>query len=76
MARTLSAFTNMNTQRNLNISFRERDLHLLGELRNRSNRDYVSTSGITIDLIKKGIKYEEQQKKSREKITTSRAEKI
>jgi hypothetical protein len=66
----------MNTQRNLNISFRERDLYLLSELKSRSDRDYVSTSGITIDLIKKGIKYEKQQESSREKITASRAEKV
>lgn len=66
----------MNTQRNLNISFKERDLHLLSELKNRSNRDYVSTSGITIDLIKKGIKYEKQQENSREKVAISRAEKV
>lgn len=66
----------MNTQRNLNISFRERDLYLLSELKSRSDRDYVSTSGITIDLIKKGIKYEKQQESSREEITASRAEKV
>jgi hypothetical protein len=52
-------------QRNLNISFRERDLILLNELKRRSARDYVSTSGITIDLIKKGLLYDEQKKKSR-----------
>ena len=66
----------MNTPRNLNISFREKDLHLLSELKKRSDRDYVSTSGITIDLIKKGIKYEKQQEGSREKITAPRAETI
>ncbi len=55
----------MSRQRNLNISFRERDLILLNELKRRSARDYVSTSGITIDLIKKGILYDEQKKKSR-----------
>jgi hypothetical protein len=52
-------------QRNLNISFREKDLTLLNELKRRSARDYVSTSGITIDLIKKGILYDEQKKNSR-----------
>jgi len=52
----------MHQQRNLNISFRERDLSLLNELKERSARDYVSTSGITIDLIKKGILYDEQKK--------------
>jgi hypothetical protein len=55
----------MSRQRNLNISFRERDLILLNELKRRSARDYVSTSGITIDLIKKGILYDEQKKSSR-----------
>jgi hypothetical protein len=55
----------MSRQRNLNISFRERDLILLNELKRRSARDYVSTSGITIDLIKKGILYDEQKKISR-----------
>ena len=55
----------MSCQRNLNISFRERDLILLNELKRRSARDYVSTSGITIDLIKKGLLYDEQKKKSR-----------
>jgi hypothetical protein len=52
----------MSHQRNLNISFRERDLCLLNELKRRSARDYVSTSGITIDLIKKGILYDEQKR--------------
>jgi hypothetical protein len=52
----------MSHQRNLNISFRERDLNLLNELKRRSARDYVSTSGITIDLIKKGILYDEQKR--------------
>ena len=66
----------MNIQRNLNISFRERDLHLLSELKSRSDRDYVSTSGVTIDLIKKGIKYEKQQEDFRKETTASRAEKI
>jgi hypothetical protein len=55
----------MSRQRNLNISFRERDLILLNELKRRSARDYVSTSGITIDLIKKGILYDEQKKSNR-----------
>jgi len=55
----------MSHQRNLNISFRERDMSLLNELKRRSARDYVSTSGITIDLIKKGILYDEQKKASR-----------
>jgi hypothetical protein len=55
----------MSHQRNLNISFRERDLNLLNELKRRSARDYVSTSGITIDLIKKGILYDEQKKSNR-----------
>ena len=52
-------------QRNLNISFRERDLNLLNELKRRSAMDYISTSGITIDLIKKGILYDEEQRKNR-----------
>ena len=55
----------MQRQRNLNISFREKDLNLLNELKRRSARDYVSTSGITIDLIKKGIMYDEQKRDSR-----------
>jgi hypothetical protein len=55
----------MSRQRNLNISFRERDLNLLNELKRRSARDYVSTSGITIDLIKKGILYDEQKRAGR-----------
>jgi hypothetical protein len=53
----------MSRQRNLNISFCERDLFLLTELKKLSARDYVSTSGITIDLIKKGILYDEQTRK-------------
>jgi hypothetical protein len=55
----------MQRQRNLNISFREKDLNLLNELKRRSARDYVSTSGITIDLIKKGIMYDEQKRDNR-----------
>lgn len=55
----------MSNQRNLNISFCERDLSLLNELKRLSARDYVSTSGITIDLIKKGILYDEQKKANR-----------
>jgi hypothetical protein len=54
----------MHHQRNLNISFREKDLTLLNELKRRSARDYVSTSGITIDLIKKGMLYDEQKRSS------------
>lgn len=56
----------MTTKRNLNISFKENDLHLLNELIARSSQDYVSKSGTTIDLIKKGIKYEQREKNSRE----------
>jgi hypothetical protein len=63
--RTLFTSTNMHRQRNLNISFRERDLSLLNELKRLSARDYVSTSGITIDLIKKGILYDEQTRTNR-----------
>ena len=55
----------MSRQRNLNISFRERDMILLNELKRRSAMDYVSTSGITIDLIKKGILYDEEKKSGR-----------
>jgi len=55
----------MHQQRNLNISFREKDITLLNELKRRSARDYVSTSGITIDLIKKGMLYDEQKRASR-----------
>ena len=38
---------------------------LLNELKRRSAMDYVSTSGITIDLIKKGILYDEEKKSGR-----------
>jgi hypothetical protein len=55
----------MHQQRNLNISFREKDITLLNELKRRSARDYVSTSGITIDLIKKGMLYDQQKRASR-----------
>jgi hypothetical protein len=55
----------MHQQRNLNISFREKDLTLLNEIKRRSARDCVSTSGITIDLIKKGMLYDEQKRASR-----------
>jgi hypothetical protein len=54
----------MSRQRNLNISFRESDQNLLNELKRRSARNYITTSGITIDLIKKGILYDEQKKSS------------
>jgi len=63
--KTLSTSTDMHQQRNLNISFREKDITLLNELKRRSARDYVSTSGITIDLIKKGMLYDEQKRASR-----------
>lgn len=56
----------MTTKRNLNISFKEDDLYLLDELIARSSQDYVSKSGTTIDLIKKGIKYEQRQTGFRE----------
>jgi hypothetical protein len=52
-------------QRNLNISFREKDINLLNELKRRSGRDYISTSGITIDLIKKGILYDDEKRDDR-----------
>ena len=52
-------------QRNLNISFREKDINLLNELKKRSGRDYISTSGITIDLIKKGILYDDEKRDDR-----------
>lgn len=55
----------MSRQRNLNISFREKDLNLLNELKRRSALEYITTSGITIDLIKKGIMYDEQKRASR-----------
>jgi hypothetical protein len=55
----------MSRQRNLNISFREKDLNLLNELKRRGAIEYVSTSGITIDLIKKGILYDEQKRTGR-----------
>lgn len=71
MIRTLFTSTNMHHQRNLNISFGEKDLTLLNELKRRSARDYVSTSGITIDLIKKGMLYDEQEKSNREKVVVS-----
>jgi len=48
-------------QRNLNISFKQKDISILRELKRRSVLDYVSTSGLTIDLIQKGMLYEQQQ---------------
>jgi len=48
-------------QRNLNISFKQKDINILQEIKRRSILDYVSTSGLTIDLIKKGMLYDEQQ---------------
>jgi hypothetical protein len=50
-------------QRNLNISFRQKDISILHELKRRSMLDYVSTSGLTIDLVRKGILYEQQQER-------------
>jgi len=52
----------MQRQRNLNISFKQKDISVLHELKRRSVLDYVSTSGLTIDLIQKGILYEQQQR--------------
>lgn len=49
-------------QRNLNTSFREKDLWVLHDLKRRSVLEYVSTSGVTVDLIKKGMLYEKQQR--------------
>lgn len=46
----------------INISFREKDLYLLDELKEKSSKDYISTSRFVIDLIKKGIMYEELHK--------------
>lgn len=46
---------------NLCISFRQKDISVLHELKRRSVLDYVSTSGLTIDLIQKGMLYEQQQ---------------
>jgi hypothetical protein len=69
--KTLFTSTNMSRQRNLNISFCERDLSLLNELKRLSARDYVSTSGITIDLIKKGMLYDEQTRANRTKTIIS-----
>jgi len=51
----------MQRPRNLNISFRENDLNILQELRRRSSLEFITTSGITIDLIKKGILYEKTE---------------
>ena len=48
-------------QRNLNISFKQKDQDILLELKKRSTLDYISTSGLTIDLIRKGMMYDEQQ---------------
>jgi hypothetical protein len=62
MTKTLSTFTKMpQKQRNLNISFKQKDISILQELKRRSIFDYVSTSGLTIDLIKKGMLYDKQQ---------------
>lgn len=66
----------MTIKRNLNISFKEYDLHLLNELITRSKENYVSKSGVTIDLIKKGIKYEQREKDSREEAKVLRAKNI
>ena len=52
----------MQRQRNLNISFKQKNINVLHELKRRSVLDYVSTSGLTIDLIQKGILYEQQQR--------------
>ena len=63
MIKTLSIFTKMpKRQRNLNISFKQKDIPVLHELKRRSVLDYVSTSGLTIDLIQKGMLYEQQQR--------------
>lgn len=59
----------MQRQRNLNISFKQKDISVLHELKRRSVLDYVSTSGLTIDLIQKGILYEQQQRTQSEKET-------
>jgi hypothetical protein len=59
----------MQRQRNLNISFKKKDISVLHELKRRSVLDYVSTSGLTIDLIQKGILYEQQQRTQSEKET-------
>ena len=48
-------------QRNLNISFKQKDQDILLELKKRSTLDYISTSGLTIDLIRKGMMYDEQK---------------
>ena len=48
-------------QRNLNTSFREKDLWVLHALKRRSVLEYVTTSGVVIDLLKKGMIYEQQQ---------------
>ena len=50
----------MNTeQRNLNISFREKDVHLLYNLKRISEEKCMVTSRIVIDFIKKGMLYDE-----------------
>jgi len=50
----------MTTQRNLNISFREKDVHILHELKKISDEKFITTSRLVIDLIKKGMLYDEQ----------------
>ena len=61
-AKTLSTSIKMpQRQRNLNISFKQKDQDILLELKKRSTLDYISTSGLTIDLIRKGMMYDEQQ---------------
>lgn len=64
----------MQRQRNLNISFREKDLHILNELKRRSAFDYTTTSGITIHLLKQGLLYEEQKRNSRMQTPVSLSE--
>jgi hypothetical protein len=50
----------MNTeQRNLNISFRGKDVHLLYDLKRISEEKFMVTSRVVIDLIKKGMLYDE-----------------
>jgi len=51
----------MTIQRNLNISFRERDIDLIQKLKTISDEKFITTSRLVIDLIRKGMLYDEEK---------------
>jgi hypothetical protein len=51
----------MTTQRNLNISFREKDIDLLQQLKTISDEKFITTSRLVIDLIRKGMLYDNEK---------------